>query len=347
MTATNQAFIRAYRQDPPTPAPTAPVIAGQPAPALEVGGCVEFVSAGMAYTEATYVSAGSALSAGPVTVADTSTFREAPPEPPVTQRLHPAPAPAAPAWRDAQPPTTKRPLSSYRLDTPPQRPAPTALDVGTTVPNFRWPKVCQKISGLCAGPLDRIADVLESQAKNTRQLIGIASLHAGDGATTALLCVAGRLAARGRRTIVVDGNFAAPSLATRLGVQPAVCWQEVLAHGTPVGDAVVRAASDGLDLLPLDAASPDASPLATSLQASVTAGVLRYAYDLVLVDLGTLFAPRSQPTLLQLVGNMRIDAALAVTRPDADPQSVQSAAALLDGQGCELLGTIENRLSVS
>ncbi len=342
MTATNQAFIRAYRQDPPSPAPTAPVITGQPAPAVEVGRSVEFVSAGAAFTEATLVTAAPALPDGPAAMVDVSTYADVAPEPPRPQ----APS-AAPTLRRVLPPAAKRPLSSYRLDAPPPRPEPTALAVGMTVPSFRWPRVCRAINQLCAGPLDRIADVLESQANDARPLVGIASLHAGDGATTALMCLAHRLAMRGRPTIVVDGNFAAPSLARRLGVEPAVCWQEVLQHGIPVGDAVVRATDDRLDLLPLDAKSPDASPLAASLQASVTAGVLRYAYDIALVDLGTICAPRSQPTVLELIGNMRMDAALVVTRPHAAPDIIQSTAGLLDGQGCELLGTIENRLPQS
>jgi Mrp family chromosome partitioning ATPase len=176
-------------------------------------------------------------------------------------------------------------------------------------------------------------------------VVGVASLHAGEGATTALLCLAARLAARGRRTIAVDGNFAAPSLAQRLGAQPPGWWQDVLDRGSPVGDAVVRASGDGLDLLALDARPADASRLASGLQASVTAGVLRYAYELVLVDLGAILAPRSQPAALNLVGNMRIESALVVTRPDADLHIIETAARLLEEHGCELLGTIENRVT--
>jgi succinoglycan biosynthesis transport protein ExoP len=212
-----------------------------------------------------------------------------------------------------------------------------------TVPSFRWPSVCRAIDGQCAGPLERLADVLESRARESRPLVGVASLHAGEGATTTLLCLAARLAARRRRTVIVDGDFAAPSLAQRLGVHPTSWWQDVLERGIPVGNAVVRATADRLDLLPLGTQSANASQWASGLQASVTAGVLRYAYELALVDLGAILAPRSQPAALALVGNMRIESALVVTRPGADPDRVAAAARLLDQCGCELLGTIENR----
>jgi Mrp family chromosome partitioning ATPase len=340
MTATNQAFIRAYRQDPPSPAPAAPAIAGQPVEAIELGRSVEFVSANAAYAEATFVTT---LSAGPSAVVDVSPC-QSPYEDAASDPI-PVAVAATPKWHHAEPPTARRPLSSFQLDSPRPKSAPAGLDVGMTVPSFRWPKVCQAIGRQCAGPLDRLADVLESRAKEARALVGVTSLRAGDGATTALLCLAARLAARGKRAIVVDGNFAAPCLAQRLGVVPNACWQDVLEHGIPVGDAVVRAAGDQLDLLPLDAKSTNASQLASALQMSVTAGVLRYAYELALVDLGAILASRSQPAVLELVGNMRIDVALLVTRPEADPRAVEAAAHLLDGHGCELLGTIENRLS--
>lgn len=335
MTATNQAFIKAYRHDPPSAAPTAPAIAGQPTGTTELGRSVEYVSAGAAYAEATYVAAASD---GPLAVVDVAPYQDAPPDP----QTVPSEAPSA---RRTGPAIGKRPLSSFRqVDAPRPQPPSEALAAGMTVPSFRWPTVCRAIDGLCGGPLERLADVLLSRATDGRALVGITSLHAGEGATTALLCLAARLAARGRRTIVVDGNFAAPALAQRLGVDPAGYWQDVLERGAPVGEAVVRAAEDRLDLLPLDAKSADASRLASGLQASVTAGVLRYAYELVLVDLGAILAPRSQPAVLDLVGNMRIESALAVTREAADSRSVAAAAQLLAGHGCELLGTIENRV---
>jgi Mrp family chromosome partitioning ATPase len=163
------------------------------------------------------------------------------------------------------------------------------------------------------------------------------------------LCLAVALAARKCPTILLDANFRAPRLAGLLGVQPTTAWQDVLEHGLPVAEAVIRAARDGVDLLPLDLrASGDrgqnGAKLAAGLQTSITAGVLRYAYHVVLVDLGAILAPRSFSTISHLVRNMRIDAAVAVADPKhAQPDDFTVAGELVDETGCELLGVIENR----
>ena len=76
--------------------------------------------------------------------------------------------------------------------------------------------------------------------------------------------------------------------------------------------------------------------------------MLRYAYELVLVDLGAILAPRSFATIQHLIRNMRIESALAVTDPkqaQADDQTI--AGELLDETGCELLGLIENRTNTA
>jgi Mrp family chromosome partitioning ATPase len=163
------------------------------------------------------------------------------------------------------------------------------------------------------------------------------------------LCFAVALAARKRSVIVVDANFRAPRLAGLLGVQPSTSWQDVLEQGLPVAEAVIRAENDGVDLLPLDlraptAREPNGAKLAAGLQSAITAGVLRYAYEIVLVDLGAILAPRSFLTMSHLIRNMRIEAAVAVTDPKhAERDDFAVAGELLDETGCELLGIIENR----
>ena len=153
--------------------------------------------------------------------------------------------------------------------------------------------------------------------------------------------------------ILVDANFRAPRLAGILGVAPTTCWQDVLEHGLPVAEAVIRAENDHVDLLPLDVRGPNGreangSQLAAGLQTSITAGVFRYAYDVVLVDFGAVLAPRSFATISHLIRNMRIEAAVAVTDPKhAERDDLTIAGELLDETGCELLGVIENRTNLA
>jgi Mrp family chromosome partitioning ATPase len=253
-----------------------------------------------------------------------------------------APAPQAPHG----PSPVKRPLSSFRTQiagrgaaTPPSM----TLRPGTTIASFRWPMACRNLLQHHGHQFDRITATLLAQADQGRSLVGILGLFRGVGCTTTALCLAARLAARGRRVVAVDGNFQAPQLAACLDAEPTAWWQDVLERGAALADAMVRAENDGLDLLPLD---PYTRPTPPALQLAATAGALRHAYDLALVDLGTFFDPNSQPAVLDLVEHMRIDSVVAVAGPSShDPRDLETVAEHLSERGCELLGMIENRIA--
>ena len=158
-----------------------------------------------------------------------------------------------------------------------------------------------------------------------------------------------RAARRVRRVILADGNFCHPRVASWLDAVPTVGWEEVLKHSAQLPDAVIRATDDNLDILALGSnATRDPQSLAAGLQAAVSAGVLRHAYDMVLVDLGTFFDPASQPVVLELVRNMGIDTVVAVAGPEpADPRDMATITEYLEPLGCQLMGTIENRVAKS
>jgi Mrp family chromosome partitioning ATPase len=323
MTTTNQAFIKAYRHDSAQAAPASPAIAGaaRPAPADD-SAALETSSAATGERSALY-----------------------------------GPRPANTAALDAQSPhrlaggaTEKQPLSSFIA-----RPLKSAsgaqsadaefLRPGTTIASFQWPAVCRALAQQCGSQLDAVADRLVAEAEADRSLIGVLSLQTGRGASTVALCLAARLAGRGRRVILVDGNFCSPRLASWLEAAPTTGWQEVLLHGGTLADAVIRATKDRFDLLALGDRRPaNALRLVGGLQAVVTAGVLRHAYDLVLIDAGAFFDATSQPIVLELLRNMGLDAVLGVTGPEpADARDLGTLAAHLGRSGCELLGTIVNR----
>jgi Mrp family chromosome partitioning ATPase len=244
----------------------------------------------------------------------------------------------------------KQPLSTFiaRPQSAPQ-PAPNVdanfLEPGTTVASFQWPAICRMLNQQTGPQLDRVADVLRAQAEAGHSLVGVMGLFPRVGATTAALCLASRAARRAGRTILVDGNFCRPRIAPWLDVVPTVGWEEVLKHASPLADAVIRATDDKLDILALGPkAAKNPQPLAEGLQTAVSAGVLRHAYDLVLVDLGTFFDPTSQPVVLELARNMGIDTVVAVAGPEpADPRDMATIVEFLEPLGCQLAGTIQNR----
>lgn len=346
---TNKAFIKAFRQDAAQTAPAKPALAGtaqRPALTRAPAQVANTLTATVEYIAAPN-TAGLIVNqtSAPVGNWAAAFVDTTPAEKPAAASRRVADAPVQ--GRRVDPPNGgKRPLSSFTSQARPRptpQPHPTGFEPGTKVANFNWPGVCRTLLRQHGPHYDRLADaLLANTAKHS--FVGVLGLFPGSGCTTTLLCLAARLSSRGRRVIIVDGNFAAPQLAQWLDVQTTAGWQDVLAHGAPVADAVVRATADNLDLLPLNSQTRNALELASGPQASRTADTLRTAYDLTLIDLGAFFNAQSQPTLLELVRNLRVDAAIAVAGPQAaDPRDLATLAEYLREHRCELLGTIENR----
>jgi Mrp family chromosome partitioning ATPase len=307
MSTTNRAFIKAYRQDAADQSPTAGA-----APTIH-----DHASAPARATVHTATAVGGAASANP-NYASTG---------------------------------PKLPLSSFI--TRPQQAASDArsddnniLEPGTTIASFQWPKICRALSIQSGPQLDRVVDMLRAQADAGHSLIGIMGLFPRVGATTTSLCLAARAARRVQRAIVVDANLCHPRIAAWLDAVPTVGWEDVLKHRAPLSDAVIRATDDNLDVLALGSKpAKNPEPLAAGLQAAVTAGVLRHAYDMVLVDIGPFFDPKSQPIVLELVRNIGIDTVVGIIGSEpADPRDLATIAEYLEPLGCQYMGTIENRM---
>ncbi|MGD9633521.1 MAG: tyrosine-protein kinase family protein [Pirellulales bacterium] len=339
--STNQAFIKAFRRDPPrTSAPP-----HQPPKSAHVRQAATAGSAPAAPSATPYASLASTIEiVAPDFRWPTATSVATLPQPAIGKRPLSSFAPRS----------VVEPALGQEFDLTPL--AEPAFEPETAISAFRWPQVCRSLWERFADQYEHIAELLLSRPKRAADggnIIGVGALHAGDGATTTLLCLAVAIAARKRSVILVDANFRAPRLAGLLGVQPTTSWQDVLEQGLPVAEAVIHAESDGVDLLPLDlraptAREPNGAQHATGLQTSITAGVLRYAYEIVLVDLGAILAPRSFSTVSHLIRNMRIESAIAVTDPKhAEADDFAVAGELLDETGCELIGLIENRTSLS
>jgi Mrp family chromosome partitioning ATPase len=364
--STNQSFIKAFRQDAADPFPTgrparraavpsarnAPVLAGEP---RERAAQIDAIGSTVAYVSPAYplrLGDDPIAPAASLEVNTAATSRPAAPEQIVTESfpiVEPRPTEQTATLRADRPASmSKRPLSSYTRRGAAVAPAPMSLRPGTTIASFQWPAACRKLLARHGQSLDRVLDVLFSHAGQGRTMVGVLGLFRGIGCTTAALCLAARAAGRGRRIAAVDGHFQAPQFAAALDAQPTAWWQDVLGERATLADALIRAEDDRLDVLPLGPNSPDVSSRQRiwnhGLQLAATAGALRHAYDLVLVDLGAFFDPASQPPALALIEQMRIQGVLAVTAPDRnDVRDLETVTEHLSGRDCELLGTIENR----
>jgi Mrp family chromosome partitioning ATPase len=209
--------------------------------------------------------------------------------------------------------------------------------------------VCRALLQQSAAELDELADRIQPQPQTASgaAVVGVLGLFRGNGCTTMSLCLAARIAGRGRRVILVDGNFASPRMAQLLDAVPTLGWQESLAGGAPIADAIVRAMDDRLDLLALGLErTRDPLELLVRPQTANAAAQLRAGYEIVLVDLGAFFDPRSQPVALELISRLKIETVLAITGAEvADPRDLATLADRLEQRGCTLAGVAENRIA--
>ncbi len=237
-------------------------------------------------------------------------------------------------------PGERRPLSSYAA---PTEPSTTAFRPIFEVDRFGWPAVVDK---LLASQQDIFAPVVEqirSAAEVGIRMVGIAGCRSGIGCTTVLLSLARKIAQRGKRVAMVDANFAAGNLADTLGLELDAGWEDALTGRTPLAECVVRSMADDIALLPLRGPVADPIDLLAGIQTSISAGVLRHHYEVVLFDLGSVARPPQLAAVQQIVEQCRLDASIAVTDMSATGTSAGKIDQLLSVLGATCLGLVANR----
>ncbi len=253
------------------------------------------------------------------------------------------PAAAAPASQPSPPaniaaPTTeRRPLSTFSAP----EPQPTiAFNPVYEVDAFRWPKITDELLAAHHELLIPVADYLLDVNEQGRSLVGFAGTRPNVGCSTLLLSLARLMGSVGKSVAIVDANFAKASLARDLGIEVETGWEHVLTGELPLAECVVKSLNDRMTLLPLAQPHPHANELLSSIQTSVTAGVLRYHYDLVLFNLGDASAPPQDAAAFSVMQHCRLDANLIVA--DGDRTGIEPIDTLLALFGDTCLGVIGN-----
>lgn len=221
-----------------------------------------------------------------------------------------------PAVVASEPP---KPLESMVPPAPMAAEVPAPFRPAFQVDRFLWAQGCTRLSAAAADQLDRLADGILNRHLPNQRVVGLCGCRRGDGCTTLLLCVGRRLAAQGRRVLLVDAHFEQPMLARRLGLLPEAGWEDVLWRGLPLAEATIESLEDRLSLLPLRGeAWPGAG--AELAPAADMARIVQH-YDLVLVDLGRfdLASPKTAAVLRS--AHQWIDGVVVVHNVRTTPQS--------------------------
>jgi Mrp family chromosome partitioning ATPase len=181
----------------------------------------------------------------------------------------------------------KAPLSSFassNIDsTVPSAPKP-AFEIDAV----RWPAICHTLLTECGSQFAHLADNLRQEAAEGRKVLAVTGLGRGEGRTTLALTLAKQLAESRIRVAVVDADFAAPSVASRLSIGAECGWETSLCGEQSVWDVMIEATTNRLSIVPLSAAHfADEMPRPVYGIAAVLAE-LAENFDLVLIDAGPL-----------------------------------------------------------
>jgi Mrp family chromosome partitioning ATPase len=219
---------------------------------------------------------------------------------------------------------------------PPSPHLPPAPASATTP--VRWPELVLSLGRTFADRFERLADVMVDAAMHQdRRLVWFTSGCRAEGRTTLVLTLARVLAERPVRTLLADADLTAPMLGRSLGLRPAVGFEDVVAGGRPLTDALVETPGGRLAVLPLR--GPVASPRGFFAGPGWTyaAARLRREFALVLLDGGPMFASLGTPVLPPAM-----DAAVLVRRRAiSGPAATARARDAMAAAGLPLLGVAE------
>jgi Mrp family chromosome partitioning ATPase len=246
---------------------------------------------------------------------------------------------SSPESTTAQPATSqRRPLSAFAQQA---APVEARFRPALEVDSFRWSAEADELCFKNKPRWQAAIDALLAADDAGRSLVGVCGMARGAGATLVTGCLARLLVHAGKTVAIVDGDFATAGLAKSFGIAAEIGWEDVLAGRAPLADAVVHALEDRLSVLPLVSGGLPAAEKLDAIHASISAGVLRYHYDLVLFDLGSLADELQGPVARRVVRRCRLDAVLLVDGAGI-ARSQDNVRATAPEIAAACLGVIEN-----
>lgn len=357
MNQIDEAFIHAYSSSPQRPAGApgtgeVPVVPMQP-PLAGLHHGPHFRASGQAEQPKQSAPDQQVVESPTLTTSfTTSTTTEQPtthwsPEPlpaPHIQIASPSPSMSMPAVatdskqvETTGPTTERRPLSTFSA---PEPPPTTAFNPAYEVDAFRWPKITDQLLSEFHELMIPVAEYVLDANEQGRSLVGIAGTRPNVGCSTMLLSLARLIGSVGKTVALVDANFAKASLARDLGLEISTGWEQALTGELPLAECVVKSLEDRMALLPLSGPNPNANKLLNNIQTSVTAGVLRYHYDLVLFNLGAAAEAPQDFAAYEVMQHCRLDANLIIA--DTENTGIEPMDTLISLFGENCLGVIGN-----
>jgi capsular exopolysaccharide synthesis family protein len=180
-------------------------------------------------------------------------------------------------------------------------------------------------------------NVQYAEAEGPGQVLVVAGMRKGDGASTVAAHLAASMADVQRRVALLECDLRYPGLAERLGLEPGAGLTTVLSGKVGV-EAALRTTANGLNVLPCGPLPPNPAELLASPGMSILLEKLRREFDVVILD-----APPVLPVADAASLAAQADGALFVARQGKTSEDELSRATdRLDAVGAQLLGVVVN-----
>ncbi len=212
------------------------------------------------------------------------------------------------------------------------------------VERFSWPEPNDALIERVGPRADELVQELMAEAALGRKVVAVAGDARGAGATTLALVLARRLAKSGAKVAIVDADFAAPQLATRLGLVIGIGWETVLAlpEKTSLWDTMVESIEDRLAVVPLASRSRLAITAEIAERLADCLRQLSDGFDLVLVDVGSISLADQESSWITTPGNGLDAAILACDVRAAEGERLTTIGRRLMDANIAALGVAEN-----
>lgn len=248
--------------------------------------------------------------------------------------------------RKAERPARVRPSVPARPSIPALKPAELSRGPGvavashTVIKRLQLPKIVRMVLDDCKEHWENLALALLTRAKkNGLKTVFVTGARSGEGYTTVAMSLAVALAQQtDARVLLMDADFAHPTVARRLSLRPSVGLEQVVLDGVPLEEAVMQSEDPPLSILPMVFGFEFPAMAAGSRRFQRTMQELRDHYELIVMDGGCRFREGAPLPLLP-----NIDAALIVRNPAKTGEKMLGR---IDEQllahGISSLGVIEN-----
>jgi Mrp family chromosome partitioning ATPase len=186
------------------------------------------------------------------------------------------------------------------------------------VDRFVWPAVCDKLIDDWSPALETVGISIGKLVEQSRRqpaedraapIVAVASFGRGEGRTTTAACLARAAARSGLSTVLIDGDFENPQLASMLGLNSLAGWEDVMLASLPLEEAGVLSIEDRFTLLPALRARP-AAELYGRRRIQKALASIAAQFELVVIDLGPIVEDDCGP--YQSIQNCPFDAAVLV-----------------------------------